>query len=120
MTLSIVFAFGPVALKIFKPQVLSGTTLLIISMVCFLYYHPIAVEGRFVNSLKGNRTTEHCIDFLDKVSDRNILIIAERPGQFTAMGYRGYQLCLREQERETDTKRKLQASVSEDCSFAGN
>ena len=87
ITLSIVFAFGPVALKIFKPQMLSGTALLIISMVCFLYYHPIAVEGRFINSLKGNRTTEHCINFLNKVNDRNILIIAERPGQFTALGY---------------------------------
>ncbi len=87
ITLSIVFALGPVALKIFKPQMLSGTTLLIISMVCFLYYHPIAVEGRFVNSLKGNRTTGHCIDFLNKVNDRNILIITERPGQYTSLGY---------------------------------
>ncbi len=87
ITLSIVFALGPVALKIFKPQMLSGTTLLIISVVCFLYYHPIAIEGRFINSLKGNRTTEHCINFLSKVNDRNILIIAERPGQFTAMGF---------------------------------
>jgi len=62
-------------------------TVLIFSMVCFLFYHPIAVEGRFINTLTLNRRTEHCIDFLSKLDDRNILIIAARPGQYTALGY---------------------------------
>ena len=46
-----------------------------------------AVKGRFIHSLKGNRITRHCIEYLDKADDRNILIIAERPGQVTALGY---------------------------------
>jgi hypothetical protein len=87
ITLSIAFALGPVALRIFKPNLLSGPTLLIISAVCFLYYHPIAVEGRFINTLTLNRTTEHCIDFISKLNDKNILVISTRPGQYTAMGY---------------------------------
>jgi len=87
ITLSIVFAFGPIALRIFKPNAISGRNLLIFSVVCFSYYHPIAVEGRFINTLKGNRVTEHCIRFLSGGNDKNILIIAERPGQFTALGY---------------------------------
>lgn len=85
--LSIAFALGPVALRIFKPKFLSGPTLLIISVICFLYYHPIAVEGRFINTLTLNRTTEHCIDFISKLNDKNILVISTRPGQYTAMGY---------------------------------
>lgn len=87
ITLSIFLALGPVALKICKPKLISGTSLLIISVVCFLFYHPIAVEGRFINALKGNRTTYHCIDFLSQIKDKNILTISERPGQFTALGY---------------------------------
>ena len=87
ITLSIVLALGPIALKIYKPQFMSGATLLITAVVFFLFYHPIAVEGRFINSLKGNRTTYHCIDFLSKIGDKNVLVIAERPGQFTALGY---------------------------------
>jgi len=87
ITLSIVFALGPVALRIFKPDAISGRNLLIFSVVCFLFYHPVAVEGRFINTLKGNRVTEHSINFLSGINDKNILIIAERPGQFTALGY---------------------------------
>jgi len=87
ITLSIILALGPVALKIFKPDTMSGKTILIISIICFLYYHPIAVEGRFINTLAGNRTTYHCMNWLSKINDKNILIISERPGQFTAMGY---------------------------------
>ncbi len=89
ITLSIVLALGPVALKIFKPDTVSGKTILIISIMCFLYYHPIAVEGRFINTLAGNRTAYHCMNWLSKINDKNILTISERPGQFTAMGYGG-------------------------------
>lgn len=87
ITLSIILALAPVALKIAKPNFLSGTSLLIISVVCFIFYHPIAVEGRFINTLKGNRTTEHCMNFVSRLHDRNILVITLRPGQFVALGY---------------------------------
>lgn len=87
ITLSIIFALGPVILKIAQPRLLPGPALLIVSILCFMFYHPIAVEGRFINVLTGNRSTEQCISFLSKVQDKNILIIALRPGQFVAMGY---------------------------------
>ncbi len=87
MTLSIVFALGLVALRILKPNLLSGSTVLIISVICFLFYHPIAVEGRFINTLKLDRRTEHCMNFISELDDKNILVIAPRPGQFTALGY---------------------------------
>jgi hypothetical protein len=85
--LSIVLALGPVVLKALKPNCISGTGLLLISIACFLFYHPIAVEGRFINTLRGNRITEQSIAFVSGINDKNILTISERPGQFTALGY---------------------------------
>jgi hypothetical protein len=87
IVLSIVFALGPVALKILKPNFPSGRVLLLFSIICFLFYHPIAVEGRFINTLKLNRRTEHCMNFLSALSDKNVLIISPRPGQYTALGH---------------------------------
>jgi hypothetical protein len=87
ITISLFFAFGPVALRIFRPDMVSGVALLLFAAVCFFFYHPIAVEGRFINSLTLNRTTEHCVSFLDKSDDRNILVVSSRPGQYVAIGY---------------------------------
>jgi hypothetical protein len=87
ITLSIFLAFGPVALRIFRPQLVSASSLLLFSVICFIFYHPIAVEGRFINTLTLNRTTEHCIRFLDKTNDQNILVVSPRPGQYVAIGY---------------------------------
>jgi len=85
--LSIILALLPIVLKVMKPNIVSGTTLLILSVACFVFYHPIAVEGRFINTLTLNRRTEHCIEFLNKLDNENILVIAPRPGQYTALGY---------------------------------
>ncbi|MFH1371877.1 MAG: glycosyltransferase family 39 protein [Planctomycetota bacterium] len=85
--LSIVFALSPVMLRVFKPRVVSGPVLSLIAIVCFVFYHPIAVEGRFINTLTLNRQTSHCIDFLKKLNDKNILVISSRPGQYVALGY---------------------------------
>jgi hypothetical protein len=85
--LSICFALGPVALRIANPQLLSGRAIFLFAVVAFLYYHPIAVEGRFLNTLILNRQTSHSIDFLKKLDDRNILIVSSRPGQYVAIGY---------------------------------
>lgn len=113
ITLSIIFALGPVILKIAKPRLLPGPSLLIISIVCFLFYHPIAIEGRFINTLTGNRRTEHCLNYLSRMDDKNILIISLRPGQFVAMGYgavnfvyanQNQQIFLKEIERHLFSK----------------
>jgi hypothetical protein len=87
ITLSIIFALGPIALRIFLPKLVSGPVLLLLSVLCFSFYHPVAVEGRFINALTLNRKTEHCMNFVSQLNDRNILIIDSRPGQSVAMGY---------------------------------
>jgi hypothetical protein len=87
ITLSVIFALGPITLRILKPGCVSGSVLLLASVICFLFYHPIAVEGRFINSLTLNRETEHCIRFLDNLNNRNILVVSSRPGQYVAIGY---------------------------------
>jgi hypothetical protein len=87
ITLSIVFALGPIALRIVRPNFMSGRVLLLLSVLCFSFYHPVAVEGRFINALTLNRKTEHYMQFLSKLNDRNILIIDSRPGQCIAIGY---------------------------------
>lgn len=87
ITLSVALALSPVAMRILKPDILSGRTVLIIAAVCFCFYHPIAVEGRFINALMGNRRTEHGMMILKRLNDRNIMVVSTHPGQFTAMGY---------------------------------
>ncbi|MGA2094378.1 MAG: glycosyltransferase family 39 protein, partial [Sedimentisphaerales bacterium] len=85
--LSICFALGPVALRAAKPQLFSGRVLLLFAAVCFIYYHPIAVKGRFVNTLTLNRLTQQCIDFLEKSDNENALVVSSRPGQYVALGF---------------------------------
>jgi hypothetical protein len=87
MLLSIFLSFGPVALRIFKPRLMPVPVLLLLSAVCFLFYHPVAVEGRFINTLTLNRKTEQCTNFLSKLDNKNVLIITARPGQYVALGY---------------------------------
>jgi hypothetical protein len=87
ITLSTFFALAPVVLRITNPRCVSGPALLLFALVCFFYYHPIAVEGRLINTLTLNRKTEHCIDFLKNLDDKNILIVTSRPGQYVALGF---------------------------------
>jgi hypothetical protein len=87
ITFSICLALAPVALRVANPRLISGRVLLLLAAVAFAYYHPIAVEGRFINTLTLNRQTGACIDFLKKLDDKNILIISSRPGQHVALGY---------------------------------
>jgi hypothetical protein len=87
ITLSICFALSPVVLRVANPQLLSGRALLLFAALAFIYYHPIAVEGRFINQLTLNRQTSHSIDFLKKLDDRNILVVSSRPGQYVSLGY---------------------------------
>ncbi|MBN2020240.1 MAG: glycosyltransferase family 39 protein [Sedimentisphaerales bacterium] len=87
ITLSLLFAFSPVILRIASPRLVSGPVLFLLAVVSFVYYHPIAVEGRLINSLTLNRHTGQYINFLKKLDDKNILIISSRPGQNVALGY---------------------------------
>jgi hypothetical protein len=62
---------------------LPSKTLLLGSVCFFLLYFPIAQENRFVNKLTIIRKTRWTYDFFDKLDNRNILIIADRPGIYT-------------------------------------
>ncbi len=84
---SIACSLAPFLLKAVKPNAISGKALLLFSLVCFLAYHPIAVEGRFTNKLTLTRETKQCYQFLENLKEKNILIIANRPGLFTVLDY---------------------------------
>jgi hypothetical protein len=58
------------------------------SINLFLLYHPIAVEGRFVNLSYPYRETTYELKMLEKLyPDQNVLVVAEIPSQFTALQY---------------------------------
>ena len=60
---------------------------LLFSILVFLLYHPQSVENRFCNSLILTREHRLVMDFLEEQPGRNFLIIAERPGMYTAKEY---------------------------------
>jgi hypothetical protein len=122
ITLSIIFALSPIALRIIRPGFVSGQVLLLLSVLCFSFYHPVAVEGRFINALTLNRKTEHCLDFLSKLNDRNILIIDSRPGQCVAIGYGAVDFNYADKSKDTinlELKRHLYSRliVFQDISY---
>ena len=53
----------------------------------FLLYASVASEDRFTQSLELIRETEHSIAFLDRLKTKNILVISDRPGIYTAYQY---------------------------------
>ncbi len=76
-------AMTPVIFRYFFPQTLSEKKLFAIAAVSYLLYHPVSTEKRFTNTLTIIRETESLYQFLDEQKDRKILLIAERPGQYT-------------------------------------
>jgi hypothetical protein len=76
-------ALVPVSFRLFFPQLLTEKKLLVIAVASFLIYHPVSSQGRFTQSLTIIRETENLYDFLKKQNDQKILVIAERPGQYT-------------------------------------
>jgi len=53
----------------------------ILSLVVFVFYHPIAVEDKLTNNLMIIREYRYVDDFLKKHADKNMLVICGRPGQ---------------------------------------
>ncbi|MSR76870.1 MAG: hypothetical protein EXS63_01375 [Candidatus Omnitrophica bacterium] len=54
---------------------------------CFFLYHPLSVENRFSNQLLLPREYRITLDFLKKIGHQNLLVISERPGQYTVENY---------------------------------
>jgi hypothetical protein len=78
-------ALIPVAFRKFFPELLSERKLFAIAAVSFALYHPVATQGRFTNALTMVRETEDEYRFLNQIDDQKILIITDRPGQFTVI-----------------------------------
>jgi hypothetical protein len=80
-------AMMPVVFRYFYPQLLTERKLFALAAVSFALYHPVATQGRFTNSLTIIRETEDLYRFLNQLNDPKIMIIAERPGQFTVANF---------------------------------
>lgn len=87
LTQAIAAALALPFFHVMKPNLLSQRALLGLAFAFFFYYQPIAVENRFMNSLVINRETEQEIDFMGTCKNKDILIITDRPGQFTVMNF---------------------------------
>lgn len=61
--------------------------LLVFSVVACILYFPGAGDNRFMNTMTLPRQTRVAWDFMRQVKDRNVLVIWDRPGTFTAMDY---------------------------------
>lgn len=60
---------------------------LLAAAALFLFYHPIAVKDRITKQLYWHREHAAVLDFLKNRESENFLIIAEKPGQYTAFDY---------------------------------
>ena len=53
----------------------------------FLFYAPVAAENRFYNYLFLGREYRHEREFLGRLGSKAVLLIADRPGQFTVLDH---------------------------------
>ena len=83
----IVLAVTPVVFSYFYPKIVNSYVLMIIAVTSACLYHPIAVENRFSNTSTLIRETEAEMDFLKTVPNKNVIIVCDRPVDFTALGY---------------------------------
>jgi hypothetical protein len=61
---------------------------LLVSIALFILYHPVAVEGRFINRLGPNLEIYFAHDWLrERYPDKNVMVIAEWPTEYTALEY---------------------------------
>ncbi len=96
------------------PGWIPGRTCLVFSIVIFLLYHPIAIENSFMNSLILNRDTKFCMDFLNSLKRRNLLVISDRPGQYTSLNFGAVDFSYANQNTDSllsDLRRNLYSSI---------
>ncbi len=87
LTMSVLIALLPVFLHGQLPQFATGSRLLIFAGAFALVHLPVSVQGKFTQVQTLVRATEIEWSFLEKYNDPNILIVTERPGQFTVLNY---------------------------------
>jgi len=65
-----------------------STPFLLGAIALFCLYHPVAVEGRFVNEVPAGRETRFVQDDIKRrYPERKIVVIGDTPEEFTALGY---------------------------------
>jgi hypothetical protein len=87
MILSISCSVLVIYFTILKSQIIRKEYLFLLSIICFVFFHTIAVNGNMNNRLTSIRKMDKYVEFIEKQNDRNVLIITERPGQYVALGY---------------------------------
>jgi len=80
-------ALVPILAHRMWPKYFNQRLLLAGSVGMFIMYFPVAGEDRFTQSLELIRETEHSIAYLDRLKTKNVLVIADRPGIYTAFQY---------------------------------
>ena len=72
------------------PKYFNQRLLLAGSVGMFIMYFPVASQDRFTQSLELIREAGHSIAYLDNLKTKNVLVIADRPGIYTAYQYGAY------------------------------
>jgi hypothetical protein len=85
-------------IKIFRQK---PEYILILSIAAFILYHPVSVQDRFSRTQTLPRQYRFVMNFLKKVeqNNRNFMIIAERPGMYTAWNYGAVNFAFANQQR---------------------
>ena len=87
LNFSLFCALTPLLLKGLLPNWLSGKKLLAAAIIVFLFYHPIAARHDFINSLIITRIHQNSHRFLEDLNDRDVLVITDYSGHYTALSY---------------------------------
>jgi hypothetical protein len=99
--ISLTSALSPIVLRINKPTLFRSEAILLLSIVMFFLYHPIAIEDRLTNTLTLNREFRQVRKFVNELNDNRILIVYHRPGQFAAMSYGAVKFSYANQNSES-------------------
>ena len=80
-------ALVPILAHRLWPRYLTQRLLIAGSLGMLLMYFPVASEDRFTQALELIRETEHSLAFLDRMKTKNVLVIADRPGIYSAFQF---------------------------------
>jgi hypothetical protein len=83
----VVMSLLPVIAHGVWPHIFKQRLLIAGSVGLFMLYGPVASGDRFTQSLELIRETEHARSYIESLKDRNLFIIADRPGIYTAFKY---------------------------------
>lgn len=78
-------ALAPILLKSLRPDMFGKYGLLILAIATFIPYHASAMTARFMNTM--THEAQHSYDFLERQGEKNVMVISDRPGQYTVLNY---------------------------------